>query len=116
MYQKLKDLKEVSNQANCPRAKCLIKSVLTALIMLSGKITSPLSQVTRISYELPRAANVHITIYNMLGQKMEMLVDDYMMSGVFEVIFNATGLKAGIYEYVMEAEGFRATKRMILLK
>jgi len=35
---------------------------------------------------------------------------------VHEVIFDATGLSAGVYEYVMEAEGFRATKRMTLLK
>lgn len=84
--------------------------------VLNNNYPNPFSQVTRISYVLPRAANVHITIYNMFGQIMEMLVNDYMMSGVHEVIFNATGLNAGIYEYVMEAEGFRATKRMILLK
>ncbi|MFB3132884.1 MAG: T9SS type A sorting domain-containing protein, partial [Rhodothermales bacterium] len=57
-----------------------------------------------------------LTVYNMLGQKVAMLVDSPLVVGQYRVTFDAGGLSTGVYYYRLEAGGQVRTQKMILLK
>lgn len=82
---------------------------------------NPFNPVTTIRYALPEAADVRLTIYNLLGQKVRTLVDARQNAGVFDVQWNGKndrGISAGsgVYFYRLEAAGFRKSRKLLLLK
>jgi len=82
---------------------------------------NPFNPVTNLSYDLPKDLFVSITIYDMLGNVVNNLVNTNQSSGYKSVQWDATNnqgqpVSAGIYLYSIEANGFRQTKKMILLK
>jgi probable HAF family extracellular repeat protein len=77
---------------------------------------NPFNPVTRIRYEVPTSVHVTIIIYNIVGQKIATLVDEYKSSGRYEQTWNAAGLSSGIYFYRIQAGSSVTTKKMILMK
>ena len=82
---------------------------------------NPFNPVTWINYNLPLQANVTIRIYDMLGGQVRTLINQPQNVGYKSVIWDATndagsGVSAGIYLYMIQAEGFMQTKKMVLLK
>jgi hypothetical protein len=77
---------------------------------------NPFNPSTIIKYDLPAASKVKINIYNLLGQKVTLLQDDFKPAGRYSIAFNASNLSSGIYFYTIEAEGFKKVKRMVLAK
>jgi hypothetical protein len=82
---------------------------------------NPFNPVTSLSYDLPRESFVDITIYDMLGNVVNNLVNAKQTSGYKSVQWNATDnqgqpVSAGVYLYSIETKDFRQTKKMILLK
>ena len=82
---------------------------------------NPFNPVTNLSYDLPKDLFVSITIYDMLGNVVNNLVNTNQSSGYKSVQWDATNnqgqpVSAGIYLYSIEANSFRQTKKMILLK
>ena len=82
---------------------------------------NPFNPVTRLSYNLPKDSFVSITIYDMLGNVVNNLVNTKQSSGYKSVQWNATDnlgqpVSAGVYLYSIETKDFRQTKKMILLK
>jgi len=82
---------------------------------------NPFNPVTNLSYELIEDSYVSITIYDMLGNMINNLVNTNQSSGYKSVQWNATNnqgqsVSAGVYLYSIEVGGFRQTKKMILLK
>ncbi len=57
-----------------------------------------------------------LKIYDILGNEVATLVDEYKPAGTYEVVWNATGLPSGIYFYQLKTEGLFETKKMILMK
>ena len=88
---------------------------------LSQNYPNPFNPLTKIGYHLPRNNLVNITVYDMLGNVVNHLVNEAQTSGYKSVIWNATNnlgqpVSAGVYLYNIEAGDFRKTKKMILLK
>ncbi|MCK4224326.1 MAG: T9SS type A sorting domain-containing protein, partial [candidate division Zixibacteria bacterium] len=82
---------------------------------------NPFNPETKISYYLPRACQVRLTIYNVLGQKVKTLFDDYQDAGMQTLIWDGRGddgvqLSSGIYFYRLQADNFHQTKKMTLMK
>ena len=82
---------------------------------------NPFNPVTNISYDLLEESFVNITIYDMLGNVVNNLVNTNQSSGFKSVQWNATNnqgqpVSAGVYVYSIEAGDFIKTKNMILLK
>jgi hypothetical protein len=65
---------------------------------------------------LGKASNVKVVVYNILGQKVASLIDEFMPSGVHEITFAASHLTSGVYFYSLETADFNCYKKMILLK
>jgi len=74
-----------------------------------------------LKYDLPEDSFVDITVYDMLGNVVNNLVNTYQSPGYKSVRWNATNnqgelVSAGVYLYSIQAGEFRQAKKMILLK
>ena len=77
---------------------------------------NPFNPETTIKYELPKEANVQLTIYNILGQKAAELVNSFQKAGRYEVNWNAKDFASGVYIYQLRAENFSQSRKLILMK
>jgi hypothetical protein len=88
---------------------------------LKQNYPNPFNPVTQISFSLPKAANVKLEIYNLLGQKVATLFDGQLPAGNHQIIWDGKNLKgelvsSGIYFYRLQAGDFMNVKKMILVK
>ena len=82
---------------------------------------NPFNPITSIRYELSRSSDVKLTIYDILGEEISILVNHKQFPGSKLVQWDATnqkgqGVSAGVYLYSIEIDNFRDTKKVILLK
>ena len=89
---------------------------IPASFELAQNYPNPFNPSTKIRYSLTNASNVKLTVFNVLGQEVAILVDGLRQAGTYEVNFEATNLPAGIYLYTLKAGSFEVTKKMALLK
>ena len=75
---------------------------------------------TKINFELPDHSKVIVRVYDILGNEITTLVNEEREAGRYSVDFDAGsiagGLSSGIYFYILFADNFVQTKKMILLK
>jgi len=83
---------------------------------LNQNYPNPFNPITQIRYAIPTACQVRLEIYNLLGQKVTVLVDEYQQAGQKTVNWEAKDLSSGIYFYKLNAGNFTATKKMVLTK
>lgn len=77
---------------------------------------NPFNPTTNIFFEVAEASDVDLSIYNMLGQKVDALVNDKMSAGFHTVVFNAEHLPSGIYLYQLTSGVYSESRRMTLIK
>jgi len=83
---------------------------------LSLNYPNPFNSMTKISYNLPSSGVVKLTVYNLLGEKIKILVNNYQSSGNHTVSFDASKVPSGLYLYRIEFNGKQIVKKMIHLK
>ena len=90
---------------------------------LANNYPNPFNPATTIKYALPQAADVELTVYNVVGQPVRTLVAEHQSAGRYVVEWDATNdsghsLSSGMYFYRLEAAGgeFLEVKKMLLLK
>lgn len=82
---------------------------------------NPFNPSTNIEFDVPKKAHIKLTIYNVLGQAVNTLVNEEMAPGKKSVMWNGdsqggTKVSSGMYFYKLETEGFVSTKKMLLVK
>ncbi|MDP2302408.1 MAG: glycoside hydrolase family 3 N-terminal domain-containing protein [Ignavibacteria bacterium] len=77
---------------------------------------NPFNPKTVISYQLPTFSNVVLKVYDILGNEVATLINEYKSPGKYEVQFDAAGLTSGIYFYRLSANQFSSIKKFVLLK
>jgi len=87
---------------------------------LAQNAPNPCISITEIRFELPHRAVVRVTVYNALGQKVRVLVDESLEAGEHSISWdgrNASGqrVSSGVYFYRMHAQGFTTTKKMLVV-
>ena len=92
------------------------KNIIPKHFSLSQNYPNPFNPTTIISFALPKAENVKLFIYNMLGEKIAELVNENMSAGNHSVSFDASKFVSGIYIYRVSAGQNIVTKKMMLLK
>jgi hypothetical protein len=83
---------------------------------LSQNYPNPFNPTTTIEYSLPEHSNVTITIYDALGNELEVLFTGEVDAGLHRLTWNASSYASGIYFYRMNSEKFVKVNKMILLK
>ncbi len=88
---------------------------------LSQNYPNPFNPFTRINYSLPKDCNVKLSIYNILSQRVRKLVDGRKKAGYHYVIWDGKNeggnmVGSGIYFFRIEADGFKSTKKAVLLR
>jgi hypothetical protein len=83
---------------------------------LRQNFPNPFNPSTSISYGLPKAADVRIEVFNVLGQKVETMVQAHQEAGNYRVIFDASKLGTGIYYYRIQAGDFQMLRKMLLMR
>jgi photosystem II stability/assembly factor-like uncharacterized protein len=77
---------------------------------------NPFSQLTITNYELRISGNVVLKIYDVFGNEVRMLVDEYQEAGEYEVEFDGSGLPSGVYYCRLMVGKYSQTKKMILVR
>lgn len=83
---------------------------------LHSNYPNPFNPLTEIIYGLSENSSVNLTIYNLAGHKIEVLVSEKQSAGYHTVTWDAAGYSSGVYFYKLTAGDFTETKRMTLLK
>ena len=97
---------------------------------LEQNYPNPFNPVTKISYTIPtsplnpspyegegnRERFITLKVYDVLGNEIATLVNEEQTSGNYEVEFSNKNISSGIYFYVLQAESFTESKKMILIK
>jgi hypothetical protein len=89
---------------------------------LTKNYPNPFNPTTTISYQVPELSYVSITIYNVLGEELETLIDRPHGPGVHEIKFDGSYYSSGIYYYQLMANSlngsklYNQVKKMMLLK
>ena len=83
---------------------------------LNQNYPNPFNPSTQLSYDLKTDGNVKLTVFNLVGQSVRVLVDGYQTAGYYEVTFDANDLPAGIYLYKLQVGDYSSVKRMTLVK
>jgi enterochelin esterase family protein len=83
---------------------------------LAQNYPNPFNPSTTIEYSLPQAENVKLIIYNLLGEQVDVIVNEYQLAGKYKFSLSANNLPSGIYFYSLTAGGFSETRKMMLLK
>ena len=83
---------------------------------LNQNYPNPFNPSTIISYSIPHSGLVTVKVYNMLGQEVQTLVNQFQSSGNHQVSFNGSSLSSGVYFYRINSENYNMVRKMILLK
>ncbi|MCF8263334.1 MAG: T9SS type A sorting domain-containing protein [Melioribacteraceae bacterium] len=92
------------------------KSLSPKEFLLHQNYPNPFNPTTNISYELPYASFVNLTIYNILGSEIKSLVNRNQNAGSYTINFDASEIPSGIYLYKLRSGNVVITKKMILIK
>ena len=83
---------------------------------LKQNYPNPFNPTTKISWQSPVSSRQTITIYDVLGNVVATLVDEFKPAEKYEVEFDAANLPSGIYFYKLEAGKFTSVKKMLLVR
>jgi hypothetical protein len=108
-------LKQVDNDAN-------FKFSMTVTVLLSGKgeyslkqnYPNPFNNETSIQYTLPETQKVKLTVFDIHGRTVKVLVNETRQPGTHAVNFYTSKLQPGLYYYKLEAGSFSTIKKMVI--
>jgi hypothetical protein len=94
-----------------------VTEAVPASFTLRQNYPNPFNPSTTITFELPRAGRVALKVFNVLGQEVATLVDEFKEAGGYSARFDASKLASGTYLYQLRTDaGILSVKKMMLLK
>jgi len=95
----------------------LLKNQRPVVFTLHQNFPNPFNPSTTIRYQIPKASQVDLSIYNLLGQKVTTLVSVKQSAGNYKVQWEAIGFASGVYFYRLQTnKGFSQTRKLILMR
>jgi hypothetical protein len=90
--------------------------ILPMVMRLYQNYPNPFNPSTTIRYSLERESCVEVAVYNLLGEKVDVLVRETQSPGDYSVDYMASDLAGGVYVYRLATEHGQLTRRFVLLK
>ena len=106
----------VFNEEGVVKLESIVPTGIANEFILFQNYPNPFNPSTTITFTLPSQESVIITIYNVLGEKIETLLNKRIPAGIHKVEFDARNISNGIYFYQIQAGKFQDVKKMILFK
>ncbi|MCF8306606.1 MAG: choice-of-anchor A family protein [Ignavibacteriales bacterium] len=91
-------------------------SFIPGAIMLEQNYPNPFNPSTNISFTVAEEEKYRLSIYNSIGELVEILADRDFSSGKHNVVFNASSLSTGVYFYTLTGNGVKLNRKMLLVK
>ena len=83
---------------------------------LKQNCPNPFNAITTIDYQLPELSGINISIYNVAGQLVTVLLNEHKNAGYHSVVWNASDISSGLYFYRITAGGYSAVRKCLMLK
>ncbi len=83
---------------------------------LEQNYPNPFNPSTSINFSIAEASAVKLAVYNLLGQEVKLLLNEFKEAGPHTITFDASSLTSGAYFYTLETPQFKQTKKMLLAK
>lgn len=84
--------------------------------LLGQNYPNPFNPSTKITFGLPISSEVKLTVYNILGQQIEVLLNGFRNAGTYELTWDASNIPSGVYIYTIQSGNTFLSKKMTLLK
>ena len=94
----------------------IISDFIPEEFILEQNYPNPFNPTTKISWQSPIGSHQTIKVYDVLGNEIATLVDEYKHAGTYNIEFNASRFASGVYLYRLQANDFVATKKLLLIK
>jgi hypothetical protein len=85
-------------------------------VQLDQNYPNPFNPLTTIRFRLPEKDRVRLSVYDVTGREITVLINENKVSGEHTIHWNATNQASGIYYYQLQAGSYREMKKMILMK
>ena len=113
------DPSQLTNPAGV--AEVLEVRAIPSAFALNQSFPNPFNPQTTIGYDLAEGGQVHLEVYNVMGQLVKSLVSENQPAGRYQVVWNGTDVvgrqvSSGIYFYRLNTSGFKAVRKLMLLK
>jgi hypothetical protein len=83
---------------------------------LKQNYPNPFNPITNIQFDLSKTGRVKLSVFDVTGKEIAVLINEEMSAGKYETTFDASGYTSGIYFYRLETNNYSETKKMVLLK
>jgi hypothetical protein len=93
-----------------------IAETLPEKIILHQNYPNPFNPSSTIRYEISKTTNINLKIINILGEEIDVLVNEIKYPGSYETEFNANHLSSGVYIAVLQTTEAQLSKAMLLIK
>ncbi|MDI6802556.1 MAG: FG-GAP-like repeat-containing protein [Bacteroidota bacterium] len=89
---------------------------LPSKIKLYQNYPNPFNASTKIKYDIDRNTKVRLSVYNILGQEVVVLVDSEQRAGSYEAVWDARKYPSGVYYVKMESNNYKSVQKLIMIK
>ncbi|HEY3249707.1 MAG TPA: choice-of-anchor B family protein [Ignavibacteria bacterium] len=83
---------------------------------LGQNYPNPFNPMTKINFDIPKAGNISLKVYDASGKLVETIYEGFQLAGKYTADFNASKISSGVYFYWIKADGFVQTKKMVVAK
>ncbi|CUU08293.1 Por secretion system C-terminal sorting domain-containing protein [Candidatus Kryptobacter tengchongensis] len=83
---------------------------------LAQNYPNPFNSATTLEFGLPKESYVKLSIYNIIGQEIKILIDEVMNAGKYKINFDADKFSSGVYFYVLKTNDRILKRKMVLIK
>jgi hypothetical protein len=92
------------------------RATLPTEYALRQNYPNPFNPSTTISFDLPEPTDVRLTIYDLIGRKIETIIDRQLQGGKYRIIWQANQCAGGVYFVRIEAHKFTAVRKLVYIK
>jgi hypothetical protein len=109
-------LKQIDYDGSFEYSKTVSVIMPSKTFLLEQNYPNPFNPSTKIRYELPDDGQVTIKLFDIFGQEVATLLNEFKRANIYELEFSASDLASGVYIYKMQVGDHSESKKMVLLK